>query len=408
MKRTCRSCGSQGLELVLAMGDMPLANGLLTREQLADPEPRYPLDVAFCPHCTLLQITETVPPGLLFSDYPYLSSFSELENARDCVASALARCDLGPASLVIEVGSNDGYLLQFYAERGIPVLGIDPAENMVEPARERGVKTVCAYFGEALAWTLRAEHGQADVIHANNVFAHIDDLRGAVAGLGALLRGGGTIIIQVPYARDMIEHVEFDTIYHEHLCYFSITALYGLFMRHGLELFDVQFLPIHGGTARLFVRHAADTTALHPTDTILALLRAELGAGMCHLGFYKDFGAKVARLRDGLVARLDGFKRGGARIIGYAASAKGTTLLNYCGIGAETLDYVVDRSTVKQGRYTPGTHLRIEPPEKLLADMPDYALLLAWNHADKILAAEAEYRRRGGHFIVPVPTPTVI
>jgi len=292
-----------------------------------------------------------------------------------------------------------------YAEQDIPVLGIDPAENVAPVAEKCGVPTICDFFGRDLALRLREEGRRADVIHANNTFAHVADLNGVVAGMGAVLKDDGVIVIQVPYVRDLIEHTEFDTIYHEHLCYFSVTALDNLFCRHGLELCNVAHLPIHGGTLRCFVRKPGGG---EPPRRVRALLRQEARLGMCDLGFYRDFAVRVAALRNHLVRMLSALKQGGASIIGYAASAKGTTLLNYCGIGRETLDYVVDRSTVKQGRYTPGTHLRIEPPEKVLADMPDYALLLAWNHADKILAAEAEYRRRGGHFIVPVPTPTVI
>jgi SAM-dependent methyltransferase len=406
MDAICRSCGSEQLETVLSLGRLPLANRLLTEEQLCEPEPRYPLDLAFCPDCSLVQITETVPPEVLFRDYPYLSSFSELDNARDCVEGVLASGNLHSGSLVMEIGSNDGYLLGQYAERGIPVLGIDPAENIVPVAEERGVPTRCEFFGAAMGERLRDEGILADVIHANNVLAHVADLGGVVDGLRNVLKPDGQIVIQVPYVEELIRRTEFDTIYHEHLCYFSVTALYKLFARHGLEFHHVSFLPIHGGSIRAFVRHRKSGDNA-PTQQIARVLEREQAIGMNGIAFYASFRVRVERLREALRSLLGIRKEAGEHLVGYAASAKGTTLLNYCGIGAETLDYVVDRSTVKQGRYTPGTHLRIEPPEKLLADMPNYALLLAWNHATQILRREAEYRARGGRFIVPVPEPRI-
>jgi SAM-dependent methyltransferase len=306
---------------------------------------------------------------------------------------------------VIEVGSNDGYLLRFYEKYGIPVLGIDPAENIAPVAEANGVPTLCEFFGVKVAARLRREGKLADVIHGNNVFAHIADLNGFVKGMGLVLKDDGVIVIQVPYVRDMVEKVEFDTIYHEHLCYYSVTALARLFRRHGLVLHDVEHLPIHGGTLRIFVGHAGSERV---SERVRDMLADEANAGLRSAAFYQDFGQRVAGLRADLRAMLHEMKRRGLTIIGYAASAKGTTLLNYCGIGAETLDYIVDRSTVKQGLYAPGTHLRIEPPERIAETNPDYALLLAWNHAETILEHEVEYRKRGGQFIVPVPTPRVV
>ena len=407
MTFTCRSCGVNNLELILSLGDMPLANGLLTEEQLGEPEATFPLDVAFCPDCTLLQVTETVPPEAIFCDYPYLSSFSDtnVACARENAEAVMNALNLGATSLVMEIGSNDGYLLQFYAHAGIPVLGIDPAANIVAVAEGRGVPTLCAFFGRDVADGLREEGKVADVIHLNNTFAHIADLNGLVAGLGTVLKDDGIIVIQVPYAREMIEHVEFDTIYHEHLCYFSVTALDNLFHRHGLEVVHVDRLPIHGGSLRVFVGKEGQRGR---SEDVFWLLREEEAAGMNDATFYRAFGQRVRALRHDLSALLRDIKNDGKRIVGYAASAKGSTLLNYCGIGGETLDYVVDRSTVKQGRYTPGTHLLIEPPERLLETMPDYALLLAWNYVDEILAREVAYRQGGGCFIVPIPEPRIL
>lgn len=404
---TCRSCGSASLEVVLSLGDMPLANGLLTAEQLDKPEPRYPLDLAFCPDCALVQITETVPPEVLFKTYPYLSSFSDtnVACARKCVEGILASRSLGDSSLAMEIGSNDGYLLQFYAKAGIPVLGIDPAENITEVAMGRGVPTLCDFFGFDLARQLVEDGKRADVIHLNNTFAHIADLNGLVAGLEYVLKDGGIIVIQVPYVAAMIQHVEFDTIYHEHLCYFSLTALYYLFRRHGLEIADVKLIPDHGGTIRVFVgRHGR----VIPSASVRRMLADEKRKQMDRVDFYDKFADRVRHVRHRLSVLLCDIKNEGKHVVGYAASAKGTTLLNYCGIGAETLDYVVDRSTVKQGRYTPGSHLRVEAPEKMMATMPEYALLLAWNYEAEILGREAEYVRQGGRFIRPIPEPSII
>lgn len=387
---------------------MPLANGLLTAEQLEQPEAKYPLNLAFCPACALVQITETVPPETIFSDYPYLSSFSQanVDSARENVAAILASRDLGKDSLAIEVGSNDGYLLQFYKEKGIPVLGIDPAENIVGVARERGIPTCCAYFDYNVAGDVAAMGG-ADVIHLNNTFAHLSGLNGVVAGLELALKDDGVIVIQVPYVKDMIERVEFPTIYHEHLCYFSVTALENLFRRHGLYIADVHLITIHGGTLRLFVRKEGERTGVADWRFTRAI-EDELRLGMDKAAFYLDFASKVKLLREKLRALLCVLKARGKSIAGYAASASGAILLNYCDIGKDTLDFIVDRSTAKQGRYAPGTHLPICPPVRLLDEMPEYALLLAWNHADEILGREIGYVRRGGRFICPVPEPSVL
>jgi SAM-dependent methyltransferase len=348
----CRACAADALELILSLGHTPLANALLTAEQLREPEATYPLSLAFCPACTLVQITETVPPEQLFREYFYLSSFSDtmLKHAQELTARLMRERGLDATSLAVEVASNDGYLLQYYKGAGVPVLGIEPAANIARIAtEERGIPTVCEFFGEELAAKLAAQGQRADVIHANNVLAHVADLNGFVRGLELLLKDEGVAVIEVPYVKEMIDHREFDTIYHEHLCYFSLTALERLFRRHGLRIEDVELLP----------------------------LQKEL-------------------------------KAEGKRIAVYGASAKGSTLLNYFRLGRETLDFVVDRSTVKQGYYTPGTHLPIHAPEMLLREMPDYVLLLTWNFADEILAQQSAYRERGGRFILPIPEVKIV
>ena len=400
----CRSCGNIDVEQVLSLGRTPLANALLEHDQLTQPEETFPLDLVFCPNCTLVQITETVSPEKLFREYFYRSSFSDtmLRHAAEIAAKMIEQHGLDRNSLVVEVASNDGYLLRQYKNAGVRVLGIEPARNIARVAQdEHGIPTIPEFLTEQLARQLRIEDFNADVVHASNVVAHVAELNDFVFSLGLLLRINGVMVVEVPYVKEMIDATEFDTIYHEHLSYFSLTALDKLFRRNALMIHDVERLPIHGGTLRIYVSHDRE-----PGDSVSRLLEEEAGwAG--DIGFYTNFTNKVERLRSELLELLRRLKEQGKRIAVYGASAKGSTLLNYCGIGKETLDYVVDRSTVKQGLYTPGTHLEIHPPEKLLQDMPDYVLLLTWNFADEILEQQAEYTNKGGRFIIPIPSVKV-
>ncbi len=405
---TCRSCGAPGLETVLSLGETPLANALV-RNPAIDPEPRFPLDLVFCPTCTLVQITETVSPELLFRDYVYFSSFSEtmLAHARELVERFATTHRLGEASLAVEIASNDGYLLQYYKERGVPVLGIEPAQNVARVAVEqKGVPTIAEFFGLVLARRLAAEGRRADVLHANNVLAHVADLNGFVAGVREILKPDGVAAFEFPYVGDMIERCEFDTIYHEHLCYYSAGALKHLFERHGLKLVAVERVPIHGGS--LLLQAARAESSLVPDASVAALLDEERARGMDTIEFHRGFARRVLKIKEDLLALLGRLKSEGNRIAAYGAAAKGSTLLNVFGIGTETLDFVADRSTYKQGRYMPGVHVPIVSPERLREAAPDYTLLLTWNFADEILRQQDEYRRRGGKFIIPVPEVRII
>jgi len=405
----CRSCASEELSIVLDLGTTPLANGFLTSEHLQLPEPQFPLQLALCSECSLLQITETVPPEMLFRNYFYFSSFSDafLRAAEETATRLLAERKLDRESLVLEIASNDGYLLQFYKQQGIPVLGIEPATNVARTAREvRGIPTRNEFFGWDLAQRLFEEGVKADVIHANNVLAHTADLDGFLSGLRLILKDDGVAVIEVPYVRDMIDRVEFDTIYHEHLYYFSLAALDYLCVSHGLSLASVEHLGVHGGSLRLFLQHEPETP--RRSESVQELLSDEEKQGLDSSEYYHAFAGKVEQLKDTLLTLLRDLKSAGNRIAAYGASAKGSTLLNCFGIDQQILDFVVDRSPVKQGLFTPGTHLPIYSPAKLLEAMPKYTLLLTWNFADEVFAQQAEYLRCGGRFIVPIPEPRVI
>ena len=403
----CRSCGAKKGSLVLDLGIQPLANNLLRPEDLGKPEPKFPLRLAVCESCWLLQIIDLVPPVQLFSEYLYFSSFSDLmlTHAREAVERYAREFTLGTNSLAVEIASNDGYLLQYFRFRKIPCLGIEPAANIAKVAQEKGIETLVEFFGNALAQRLAAEGRQADLILGNNVFAHAPDTNDFVAGLRALLKPRGRIVLEFPYAADFIEKTEFDTIYHEHVFYFSLSALKPLFERHGLEIFNVERLPIHGGSLRLF----AGIRGAHPLQAqVKALLEEEASKGLGGLSYYEGFARRVLDLRSDLTRLIKGLQEQGKSVAAYGASAKGSTLLNFFGLDSMALKFVADRSTYKQGRLTPGTHIPIVPPEKLVEARPDYTLLLTWNFADEIFEQQKAYRQKGGKFIIPIPAVKVV
>jgi SAM-dependent methyltransferase len=402
----CRSCGHAPIRQFLSLGETPLADALLREEGLGAPEARFPLEVAFCPECALVQILEEVPPQQLFVDnYLYFSSFSDelLRHTKENADRLIAERGLDESSLVIEVGSNDGYMLRNFAERGIPVLGIDPAPDQAKAAEEAGVPTLAEFFDADLARRLVAEGKKADVFIANNVMAHTPTLNSFVEGISILLADDGVTSIENPSVRDLIEHGEFDTIYHEHFCYFSCTAIDNLMRRHGLSLNAVDHFPLHGGSLRWTCGQSERVE-----DSARQHLAAEREAGMTEFGFYAEFGQRVEQIKSELLELLRGLRADGKRIAAYGAAAKGSTLVNYVGIDGELIDFVVDRNTHKQGLYMPGVHLPIRDPGALLEEDVDYLLLLAWNFRDEIVAQQDAFRERGGRFIVPVPRPEVI
>jgi SAM-dependent methyltransferase len=403
----CRSCDSDNGKLILDLGIQPLANNLLRPEDLSKPEPKFPLRLAVCQSCWLLQITDLVPPTQLFSEYLYFSSFSDalLRHAREAVERYISEFSLNTQSHVVEIASNDGYLLQHFTKAKIPCLGIEPAANIAKVAREKGIETLVGFFGNDLATKLAASGKKADLILGNNVFAHAPNTNDFVSGLKTLLQPKGRIVLEFPYAIDLIEHTEFDTIYHEHVFYFTATALQPLLARHGLEIFRVERLPIHGGSLRVFASH----TCAHPIeDSARHLLAEEKRKGADSLRYYEGFANQVLEIKQTLLDLLDKLRKDGKRVAAYGASAKGSTLLNFYGIGKNQLEFIADRSTYKQGRLTPGTHMPILPAEALIEKCPDYTLLLTWNFADEIMAQQKAYREKGGKFIIPIPKVTVV
>lgn len=402
----CRSCGSTRLRPFLDLGSTPLADALVRPEAVGTGDPRYPLEVAFCEDCTLVQITEEVPPQTLFVDnYLYFSSFSDhlLRHSRDHALRLIDDRGLSSSSLVVEIASNDGYLLKTFVEKGIDVIGIDPAPDQARAANESGVRTIAEFFGPELAERLAADQ-QADVIIANNVMAHVPDVNGFVSGMRTLLAPGGVITVENPTVGDLLAKCEFDTIYHEHFCYYSCHSVANLVERNGLHLNDVEYFPdLHGGTLRWHISHEPGRS-----DRLSARMADEEAQGLTTFAAYRELGDRVESLRLSLRNMLESYRAAGRRVVGYGAAAKGSTLLNYVGIGADLVDVVVDRNVHKQGLHMPGTHQRIEDPALLVREQPDAVLLLAWNFASEIADQQREYLERGGAFIVPVPEPHIL
>lgn len=407
--KNCRICKSQDLHKFLVLGHHPPSDAFLKAEQLNLPETAYPLDVFFCKNCRLVQLGYLVQPEVLFSsDYPYTSSVSNtmpvhfVEFAKDAVETF----GLDSNDLVIDIGSNDGTLLKGFKNLGVKTLGVEPVDKIARIAESRGIETINAFWSEKIAKKISQDKGKAKVITGTNVFAHVNDLDEFLNGVKTLLDDNGVLILEFPYLVDLIDKIEFDTIYHEHLSYFAIWPLVILFKRFDLEILDVKQFPVHGGSIRVFIKKSSAKWSI--TDSVNNLINLENQMKLDDIETYKNFAEKVNRLRKDLVYLLRDLKDQGKKIVGYGAPAKGNTLLNYCKIGTDIIDYIVDKSSLKQGVYTPGAHIPVFPVEKLLEDKPDYVLILPWNFKDEIIKQQEKYKESGGKFIIPIPQPQII
>lgn len=400
----CRSCGAPLRHVFVDLGAQPLANSYLEPEDLRRPESFYPLCVYLCGECFLVQLPEEERPEAIFSDYAYFSSFSEswLRHARIYAEAMIERFGLGPEHKVIEIASNDGYLLRWFKDRGIPVLGVEPARNVAEEAEAAGIPTLVRFFGTL---TARELEGQADLLVGNNVLAHVPDLNDFVAGLKIALAPEGVLTMEFPHLLRLMDEDQFDTIYHEHYSYFSLLAVQKVFAAHGLTLFDVQELPTHGGSLRIFACHDREKPI---NERVTDLLAREKIAGLSSLDAYRSFARRVEKVKRGLLRFLIQAKEEGKSVAGYGAPAKGNTLLNYCGIRTDLLDYTVDLSPHKQGRYLPGVRIPIFAPDRLRETRPDYVLILPWNLREEIMDQMADVRSWGGKFVVAIPEVRVL
>jgi len=404
----CRFCGTRVRHSFVDLGMSPLCQTHISPEQLNHMEPFYPLHAYVCHECFLVQLDEYVAPGDIFSDYAYFSSYADswVEHARRYCETMAARLKLGPKSLVVEIASNDGYLLQHFVAQGVPVLGVEPAANVAEVARKKGIRTTVRFFGAESARAIVKESGQADLLLGNNVLAHVPKLNDFVAGMKILLKPQGVITMEFPHLYRLMERNQFDTIYHEHFSYFSFYTVEKVFAAHGLTLFDVEELETHGGSLRIFGRHA-ENAALAVTPRVGELRQREIDAGFTRLETYFSFAEQVRETKRAILEFLIGAKRSGKTVVGYGAPGKGNTLLNYCGIRTDFLDYTVDRNPNKYGKYTPGTHIPIYHPDRIRETKPDYVLFLPWNLKDEISQQIAYVREWGGKFVVPIPKVTV-
>lgn len=404
----CRACGAALTHVFADLGASPLANSFLSAEDLERMEPFYPLKAYVCAACLLVQLPAYQSAESIFREYAYFSSYSDswLEHCRRFAEAAVARFGLGPHSLVVEVASNDGYLLQFFRRSGVRVLGIEPARNIARVAEERGIPTEVEFLGKETARALAHGGRRADLLVANNVLAHVPDLNDFIAGLATLLAPGGVLTLEFPHLQHLVAQSQFDTIYHEHFSYFSLLSAAAALRRHGLEVFDVDEIPTHGGSLRVYAAHAA---AARPRSAAPGrVLEAEKAAGLASLAGYASFDERMRAAKHELLAFLIRERRKGRTLVGYGAPAKGNTLLNYCGIRTDFIEYTVDRSPHKQGRFLPGSRIPIHPPERIRETRPDYVLILPWNLREEIVAQMAYIRDWGGRFVIPIPRPEVL
>jgi hypothetical protein len=407
MSSSCIVCGSDQVEPFLDLGETALANKFLTKEELNGPEPTFPLVVGFCHGCGHVQLTDVVPPGAMFEDYLYVSSASDtlkdhLWDLSDVVAE---RFPLGPDTLVVDVGANDGTLLKGFRRHGVQALGVDPARNLAELYPDPDIDRYVGFFDSRSAVEIRERFGEAAAITATNTFPHIPALRDFVAGIDTLLAPNGVFVIEAHYLGDIIDQVAFDTVYHEHVSYWALGPMVRLFEEAGMQVVDVERLPIHHGQLRAFVQRQGEGEV---KPSVAALLEWEREQGLDKIETYHAFAELALKLKESLRGRLMELRGDGSQVVGYGAPAKGNTLLGFLELGPSELDYIADRSALKQGLFTPGTHIPVVEPERLLADQPDYVVVLAWNFADEIMQQQAEYRGRGGQFILPVPEVRIV
>ena len=404
----CRFCGTTLQHVFVDLGMSPMANSYLKPHQLNRMEPFYPLRAFVCEQCFLVQLEQFESPDHIFSDYAYFSSFSDLflQHAKDYVDMAMDRFKLGGGSYVVEIASNDGYLLQNFVKRGVPVLGIEPAKNVAEVAVKKGVPSLVKFFGVETARELAAKGRRPDLLIGNNVLAHVPDINGFVGGLKVLLGPTGVATMEFPHLMRLMAFNQFDTVYHEHFSYFSLTTVAQIFSKHGLTLFDVEEISTHGGSLRIYARHDGDASK-PVTERLTALRTKEAREGFATLNHYLSFSEGVNETKRALLEFLIKAKREGKKVVAYGAAAKASTLLNFCGVRTDLVDYLVDRSPYKQGHWLPGVHIPIYDPERVKTDKPDYVMILAWNLKDEVMAQMAFIRDWGGKFVVPIPKITV-
>ena len=406
---SCRSCSAPLEYTFCDLGMSPLSNSYLTADQLQQKEPFYPLHAYVCGNCYLVQLDEFESPQQLFSEYAYFSSYSDswLQHSRDYAQMISERLGLDETSQIVEIASNDGYLLQYFVEQKIPVVGIEPAANVAAVAEEKGIPTLVKFFGTQTANEMLDENLQADLVLGNNVLAHVPDLNDFVAGMKVILKPSGTITLEFPHLLKLIHGNQFDTIYHEHFSYFSLLAVERVFANHGMQIFDVDQLPTHGGSLRIYVQHA-DHQDAPVTDAVQSLRDLESESGLADLATYAAFADQVESTKRSLLKFLTDAKQDGLSVAAYGAPAKGNTLLNYCGIRRDFIGFTVDRSPAKQGHYLPGTHIPVFAPEKIRESKPDFLVILPWNIKDEIIGKMSHIREWGGKFVIPIPSVEIL
>ncbi len=407
MANPCIVCGNTNVELFLDLGSTPLANKFLSKEKLGQPEPSFPLRVGFCHSCHHVQLTEAVPPGAMFDDYLYISSASDTLKAHlfDISDIVVKRFHLGPKDLVVDIGCNDGTLLSGFKRHGVKLLGVDPAQNLAVFTEKLGIPRHVGFFNSATAKELVAKYGHASAMTATNTFPHIPALQDFVKGISLMLAPGGVFVIEAHYLIDILDQGAFDTVYHEHVSYWALGPMRRLFEQHGMEIVNAERVPLHHGQLRVSVQRQGEGKV---QPAVREILEMEDRRGLNNFETFKAFSRDVQRIKSELTKTISDLRQAGKRVVGYGAPAKGNTLLCFLDLGTDKLDYIADKSPLKQGLYTPGLHVPVVPPERLLADQPDYVLLLAWNFVDEILAQQAEYHKRGGKFIIPVPRVRII